>query len=89
MSPNVLLPTERVLHVCKSVDQAGDAGDGIADLAAHVTETVGELVGARGQSVEVSRALSDRDGCVAESAANLARLIGRLGLIERFPRWVE
>ena len=46
---------ELVLDGLKSLDEAADAGRQLGDLVAESVEAVGQLVGARSESVEVAR----------------------------------
>ena len=50
------VPAELALHGAEGVDEAADAVRWPIDLAAHVAQAVGQLVGTRGQPVEITRA---------------------------------
>ncbi len=64
------------------VDETADAADRLVDLAAHVSESVGHLVCAGGQSVEVAGTSGDQIRRSFELIADLACLVRRPGLFE-------
>ena len=80
-----LIPAELVLQHGQRLDQTGDGGDRLAQLAPHRAEGVGDLIGAAGQHVQFRVAAADQTGGVAESAAHLAGLKRQPGLLEGFP----
>ena len=75
---------ELVLDGRESVDEASDAGHELGDLLAECAEAVGQLVGARGQPVEVIVAVAYLYGCVVQPLTDFAGLMRRAGRFQRY-----